>query len=87
MPSVPPTRVTPFLHGDDFVAPGVEKIFKWLQSRSEESYTQSTSIIGEGNGFNKETAVLNRLSRWHPGTGITSENDPRHVKVVSDEMR
>ena len=31
--------------------------------------------------------MLNRLTRWHPGKGIALEADPRHAKVMVEEMQ
>jgi hypothetical protein len=75
-----------FVHGDDYVSTGEAGALQWLKAGLEEKYDMKTQVLGEGNEYEKEARILNRLLQWHDGVGISYEPDPRHSELIIKQM-
>lgn len=73
------------VHGDDVTAQGNIDDLEWLIKAMRAKYDIKTQLIGERADLAKEARVLNRTIRW-TRQGLEVEADPRHVKVILEQL-
>ena len=69
------------VHGDDFVTTGSREGAKWFKEALSKRFDIKTSVVGRGNGEDKEARILNRVIRVKPG-GWEYEADQRHGELI-----
>ena len=77
--STPGTGVRILVHGDDFVAVGEELAMRAWQVSMEQRFPCKTTIIGPGDGLEKEVKVIGRWIRI-TGEGVEVEVDGRYLE-------
>jgi hypothetical protein len=68
------------VHGDDFIASGMEDNLKWLEARLVEAYPlKMRGILGPDPWDSKEGIILNRTIRFENDGSFVLEADSEHV--------
>jgi hypothetical protein len=69
------------VHGDDFVAVGLEKCLDHLKETLSDKYKIKVEALGREKGQSQEVRILNKIVRMTQD-GIELEADPRHAELV-----
>ena len=78
----PERRTRLVVHGDDFIALGIDENLTWYRSQIMSRFEAKVKgRIGPGKGDLKSMRVLNRVVHWTP-QGIKYEADQRHAEII-----
>ena len=83
----PQKGIRTYVHGDDYVSCGLPEALKWMQTQLESKYQVKTQLLGPDEEQCQQLKILNRVVEWHGQKGIAYEADPRHVKLVIDQLK
>ena len=73
------------VHGDDFIAVGLEADVAIVRKSLEEKYKIKVDVVGGDKDDKREVRILNRVIRYC-SDGIRLEADPRHAELVVREL-
>ena len=74
-----------YVHGDDFVCAGPLCQLRWTTDILDTAFEAKHQVMGASDHLMKELKILNRKVSWK-SQGITIEADPKHVRVLLEEM-
>ena len=77
--------VTVMVHGDDFIAVGLESQIDKTKDTLQDKYKLKTEKLGAGKADKKEVRILNKVVRYTT-EGVKLEADPRHAEIVVQEL-
>ena len=81
----PGKRLKSFVHGDVFVVTGSRKSLAWFKDKLEQRLAIKSTMIGLGEGEEREGRVLNRIIRVDKD-GREYEADQRHAEILIDSV-
>ena len=76
-----------YVHGDDYVSTGKLEQLQWLKTQLEKTFQVKTQTLGPGKDDMKQVKILNRVISWDDKRGISYEADPRHVEIISQQLK